>query len=353
MDNLLFAFALRQKGVILVVWDRALLRVLRDRCIGRRDSYAVQQADGRYRRVLEPLSWDLLALHLAGSLTLGTYLIDARGLCRFAVFDADARSESDDLVALVQLQERLAGLGIASALERSRRGGHLWVFFLEPAPPALVRRWLLPLCPVGMEFYPKQDGASWSEPGSLIRVPLGVHRRSGRRYPFLHQVGGQLLPVARVVSQSLIWLARVERVVVPGALDLVAAPVPGQCAHLPVLGQVPPTTTHTYVAKTSEAASLPFSSIHAWCAAQNSVAVISRYVRLDARGMGCCPFGWHHVAGQDRHPSLWVHEPRGVGAPCWYCHTWGRGGNLFDFLCMYTGLDARSLWARIRSGEVF
>ncbi|HEX7734471.1 MAG TPA: hypothetical protein VF458_06405, partial [Ktedonobacteraceae bacterium] len=208
--------------MIAVSLSREMLCTLRDRCIGRRDSYALQQADGRYLRQREPLSWELLGLHLAGSLTLGTYLIDAHGLCRFAVFDADGRSADDDLVALVQLQERLAELGLVSALELSRRGGHLWVFLARPASPAAVRRFLLPFCPAGVEFYPKQDRATWLEPGSLIRVPFGVHRRSGRRYPFLQMVAGQLQPVAQSVAASLSWLDLVERVAVP---DLPAAGV--------------------------------------------------------------------------------------------------------------------------------
>jgi hypothetical protein len=81
--------------------------------------------------------------------------------------------------------------------------------------------------------------------------------------------------------------------------------------------------------------------------------VIGRYVELDARGMGCCPFGWHHAAGRDRHPSLWVHPLRRGELACWWCHTWQRGGSLFDFLRLYHRLDARQLWARIRAGEVF
>ncbi|HEX7738001.1 MAG TPA: hypothetical protein VF458_24360, partial [Ktedonobacteraceae bacterium] len=154
------------------------------------------------------------------------------------------------------------------------------------------------------------------------------------------------LPVARSVSASLAWLDQVERVAVP---DLPAAGVELR----PSLALSPP-STHTYVATSAAGgSSSSFTTIHTWCASQDSMAVIGRYVELDQSGMGCCPFGWHHSDGRDAHPSLWVHAPRGPGAPCWYCHTWGRGGNLFDFLSMYTGLYARSLWARIRSGEVF
>ena len=38
--------------------------------VHRWDQYALQQRDGSYRRVTEPLSCDLLAVHLAGRCTL-------------------------------------------------------------------------------------------------------------------------------------------------------------------------------------------------------------------------------------------------------------------------------------------
>src|SRR5215470_17431702 len=53
------------------------------------DAYAVQQNDGSYWRVAERLSLTLLAAHLEGRWTLGTYLLDAQSCCTFAVFDAD------------------------------------------------------------------------------------------------------------------------------------------------------------------------------------------------------------------------------------------------------------------------
>src|SRR5947209_6660005 len=158
------------------------VRVLVQACIGRRDDYAVQREDGRYLRVRLPLELEDVRRHLLGVETMGTYVIDEAVCCRFAVFDADSL---EGLVQLLGVQRRLASDGVASALEGSRRGGHLWVFFASPVAAALVRRWLLPYCPSGVEFYPKQDTASYEHPGSLVRVPLGVHRRSGRRYPFL------------------------------------------------------------------------------------------------------------------------------------------------------------------------
>jgi hypothetical protein len=94
-------------------------------------------------------------------------------------------------------------------------------------------------------------------------------------------------------------------------------------------------------------------TIQAWCASQNPFEVIGRYVQLDHRGIGCCPFGEHHSDGKDSHPSLRVYQPKRAGSSCWYCYVWERGGNLFDFLCYWHDVSARVLWHRILVGEVF
>src|SRR5260370_1377705 len=95
-------------------------------CIGRRDCYAVQLADGTYARVQKPVTEALLADHLAGRLTLGTYVIDEVGHCAFAVFDADMEN---GLAVLQLVQRELATQGAQLHLERSRRGGHGWLWF--------------------------------------------------------------------------------------------------------------------------------------------------------------------------------------------------------------------------------
>ena len=325
--------------------NERLLRLLAARCLGRRNDYALQQDNGRYVRVGSAVTLDTLRRHVAGVETMGSYVIDEHETCHFAVFDADSL---DGLLQLLGVQRRLAADGIDSALEGSRRGGHLRVFFASAVAPGLVRRWLLPYCPAGVEFYPKRDWATWDEPGSLMRVPFGVHRLSGRRYPFLVPAGSgsgdRLVPAAQSVAASLDWLATIRRVPVPvretaGLRD----------------GTRPDTTP--YVAKgaggvASLESDMPLN-IHDWCDRQDALRVIGRYVRLDRRGLGCCPFGWHHDDGKDSHPSLWVHAPRSSGAPCWYCYVWRCGGNLFDFLCLWYGVSAGEMWRRILAGERF
>ncbi len=115
--------------------------------------------------------------------------------------------------------------------------------------------------------------------------------------------------------------------------------------------------THPYVARGAGGVTLLDSdmplNIQGWCDRQDSLAVMGRYVRIDGRGMACCPFGWHHDDGKDSRPSLWVHPPRSSGAPCWYCYVWERGGNIFDFLCLWYGVSSREMWRCILAGERF
>ncbi|GHO69786.1 hypothetical protein KSC_086780 [Ktedonobacter sp. SOSP1-52] len=312
--------------------------VLASACIGRRNDYALQTAEGRYYRVGQPLTYDLLHLHLAGHYTLGTYVIDESGCCQFAVFDCDKRG---GLVDLVGIQEQLVADGIVSYLEASRRGGHLWVFLASPVSPAQLRRWLLPYCPSEIEFYPKQDTAGDGF-GSLIRVPLGVHRLTGEWYPFVRLVRQEwtrhLEPVATTKEASLAWLSTIERVWVPELAGVEEMSSP-QSSHVLMLPSV----------STDQAAC--YATIADWCRAYDPYQVIGRYIALDQNGAGCCPFGEHHSAGQDRHPSFQVKPLRGSSLNCWYCYTWRQGGSLFDFLRLFYGVDAASLWARLRTGE--
>src|SRR5690242_5049725 len=117
--------------------------------------YAVQQRDGCYVRVVEPLTLPHVSAHLARRWTLGTYLLDEQSYCAFAVFDADP---ANGLWQLAGLSMELAGQGVPTLLEASRRGGHLWVHLAQPTPASVVRAWLVPYArALGVEFYPKQD----------------------------------------------------------------------------------------------------------------------------------------------------------------------------------------------------
>jgi hypothetical protein len=298
--------------------------------------YAVQQRDGSYWRVAEPLSLPLLAAHLEGRWTLGTYLLDEASTCAFAVFDADGQDGCMQLAALAGV---LAQVGIPTVLEASRRGGHLWVHLAEPAPAAMVRTWLLPYAlALGVELYPKQDMLAPGGSGSLMRLPLGVHRQSRGWYPFV-QVGsdGTLMPVGETVAACCAWLCQsVQRVAVPAPVNVVCS--------APETAEERSRSIVTGGMTALKASHGPYESIRAWCRSQDIVAVIGRYVALDARGMGSCPFKAHHHRG-DVRPSFQVF---GGSASHWYCYVWQRAGDLFDFYCFYYQLAPQAMWRRIQ-----
>ncbi len=178
--------------------------------------------------------------------------------------------------------------------------------------------------------------------GSIIRLPLGVHRLSGERYPFVRLVDGVSVPLAPSVVDLLALFPTFERVPVSVVPSVAPAVDAAASTHAPIPFNPSGLTSHDAL-----------QSIRDWCLAYDPLAVIGRYVSLDQKGMGCCPFGWHHADGADTHPSFYVYRPTYPDVCCWYCHAWQRGGSLFDFLRYYYGLDARDLWSRLLSGAHF
>jgi CHC2 zinc finger len=316
-----------------------------DLFIGRRDDFAWQRSDGRYRRAGSRVNLLDLGDHLAGRHTMGTYVIDEHGCCSFAVYDADGVY---GLPLLAQVQLRLAESGIVSYLEQSRRGGHLWVFLSEPLLARLVRAWLLPFAPAEVEFFPKQDESRGV--GSLIRVPLGAHRLTDRRYPFVTWQDGKAVPYTQTLVDMVTYcLTHFQRVPVLNQKDQVALFM--QPAHNESHRQPPTHTSLTKNVRTEPTSG--YRTIADWCAAQEPFSLIGRYIVLDRRGMGHCPFTEQHRNGYDRRPSFSVYAPARAGGCCWHCYACNLTGNVFNFLERYHGLSARELWRRIQVGEVF
>lgn len=132
--------------------------------------------------------------HLEGQITLGLYAINPRTQrVKWMAIDADYRRALEDLL---RLQYELGQSGIQAALEQSRRGGHLWIFFESPVPANQARIFVRHIAGKlsvelkgsgktdGLELFPRQDRVEAGQFGSAIRGPLGVHRAAGKRYWF-------------------------------------------------------------------------------------------------------------------------------------------------------------------------
>jgi TOTE conflict system, Archaeo-Eukaryotic Primase domain len=295
------------------VWTRPdaqlLLLEWEHRFLTRRQPYARQQGDGSYRWDFRRLDRLALLAHLQGKETLALSSTDELGQCRWVCLDADA---PDGLCQLQLVQHTLSEYGLPSLLERSRRGGHLWLFFTLPQPAALAtgvaRAVLEPLYATGqlqrvLEVYP--DNSETGQLGHAVRMPLGVHRRTMQRYPFVARDGTPIeledLPAAMAFAMS-------QQAIRPEQLRAVA----GQMGTLRITGSTPSVSS-------SASQALPSSTTSAvirWVDTQVSPLDLleelasATDMRLAGHGyLGWCPFHDDQapdVDGSPGTPSFYV-----------------------------------------------
>ena len=140
------------------------------------------------------LTLDTIRRHLGGEITIGLYAINPATQCsKWVAVDADYK---DSLADLLKLSFCLRQDGVESALEKSHRGGHLWIFLAEPLPARDCRIYVCGLAlrlgiPVkgggrreGIEVFPKHDALKPGRYGNAIRGPLGIHRGAAQRFWF-------------------------------------------------------------------------------------------------------------------------------------------------------------------------
>jgi hypothetical protein len=140
------------------------------------------------------LTEQIIADHLEGRITMGLYAINPLNQrCKWVAIDADYARAMDDLI---KLQYQLTQDGVESALEMSKRGGHLWIFVAVPLLARRCRVYIYDLAqrlgvPVkgsglaeGIEVFPKHDEIQEGAFGNAIRGPLGIHRGAKRRFWF-------------------------------------------------------------------------------------------------------------------------------------------------------------------------
>jgi hypothetical protein len=140
------------------------------------------------------LTTETLRRHLEGEITIALYAINPATQCsKWVAIDADYNEALDDLL---KVQYDLERQKIYAALEKSRRGGHLWIFFESPQPARACRllihdvasRLSLPVkgsgTVEGIEIFPRHDTLKEGEFGNAIRAPLGIHRGAGQRFWF-------------------------------------------------------------------------------------------------------------------------------------------------------------------------
>lgn len=217
---------------------KELAALLGGRFIERRDVLAIQRGNGSYTPERRPFKMGDLRAHLDGSRSYGHYLISPEGNCRLFAFDIDLRKTgtwTDDAGEVHEINPRQAWLTdhpakahltvqlrcLAEALAlRTRRllelpvavaysgskGLHVYAW-TGPVPAAEAKAAAIAVLEsfsqfvatrgnnffhhreayqtLEIEVFPKQDNLDGKDLGNLMRLPLGVNRRSGQRSYFL------------------------------------------------------------------------------------------------------------------------------------------------------------------------
>ena len=296
--------------------------ILRNRFIQRWDLFSKQLDDGSYVSIREPLTEDILVAHLEGKLTLGTYVLDKNSQGKYMVLDADSKPEWRKLCALSKVIQQS---DCPSYLERSRRGGHLWMFFQEAVSGKDIRLFGSGLYAhfgiEDIELFPKQDHLS-TGPGSLIRLPFGVHRKTGRRYGFYKP---DRTPLAPTLREQIMALAQPETVTTEFFNHYHA-----QGEELLEINSKTPLGTCPLTDTRKESEGLQLSDrIKAAIPVRQFVLC---YVELSKRGLGKCPFH------DDQVESFSVNEDGNY----WHCFGCDAGGSIIDFYMRWHDCDFTS-----------
>jgi hypothetical protein len=204
-------------------------------------------------------------------------------------------------------------------LEKSRRGGHLWLFFEQSLPGSEIRRFgqgLMFHFGLGtLELFPKQDQLAGG-PGSLIRLPFGVHRKSGRRYGF-YQLNGQ--PLAPTLREQIQILENPQTVPTDVFEQFVCKA---------------PSKTHrrTNFSQQTDSTSSEGNLPPLYVQIKQAITVrdfVNQYVDLSSNDTGLCPF--HN----DNVESFSVNVARNY----WKCFACEKSGSVIDFWMYYKDCD--------------
>lgn len=172
--------------------------------IGREDVYAKQLRGGGYLRVDEPITSELLWLHLCGDLTIGAYTVFNGHLSRYTCIDID----EGGMPLVKQVTEVLDSMLLDYVVEFSgRKGHHIWLLYADPIEAELARNAGLGLVRLAKlppwdprpveeeeeqrritEVFPKQGIVDPGSYGNLVKLPAGIHQVNGRRSEIIRPV---------------------------------------------------------------------------------------------------------------------------------------------------------------------
>lgn len=155
------------------------------------DRYGLQwcrSGEVGYRAVEDGITNELIGQHLEGEKTIAVYTAPP-GESKWLVFDFDEIYPGP----VWRLRAVFKKAGAQTYIERSgRKGYHLWLFTPLTSNRVLRRvgKAALQVTELsGVEIFPAQNTVLEEHPGNCIKLPLGVHRATGKQCLFLNENG--------------------------------------------------------------------------------------------------------------------------------------------------------------------
>jgi hypothetical protein len=158
-----------------------------DLFVGRTDCYSKQLEKG-YLAVKNPITLEIIKQHLLGTITIGVYQL-LENVVKWGCLDFDLNT-LEDFENAKKLFNHLVKLGLNPLMEMSGGGNykcHIWVF--SDTTAVKMQEFLKGVCDklniYPHEIFPKQTYVKEGDYGNLVKLPLGIHRKTNKRSYFL------------------------------------------------------------------------------------------------------------------------------------------------------------------------
>jgi len=168
------------------------IEIFKDYFKGRSDVFAEQTSKGSYFPIRRNMTAADICAHLNGKKSYGIYPINPKNnCCWLTVIDID-----DKNISFVQKIKNAAykiGLDEQQIICEisGNKGYHIWIFYAEPIDAIKARslgKIIVSLSEIerDIEVFPKQNRIDEKGFGSLVKLPLGIHKVSGKKSYFLN-----------------------------------------------------------------------------------------------------------------------------------------------------------------------
>lgn len=211
--------------------------------VGREDVYAVDSIMNYKRHVedvLQPLLSDKVRQHLEGKETIGTYIQRSNGTIKYMVLDLDISKgvllQNPDqklmeeylnkcLRVATEILKEFSRMGLRGYLEKSGcRGYHIWIFFAEWIPiryanflSDIIDEKIGNLWRGGeiqVEYFPNKTKLRNGKKGQVMKLPWGIHPKTGRRSYFIKDTLEEYLPQTKVFDDIVKYSANTIKKIV-------------------------------------------------------------------------------------------------------------------------------------------